>query len=449
MASTALSDPKMMEEHRDSLEVLTKKVERLANLVRASRHFIVFTGAGISTSAGIPDFRGPDGKWTREARGLTPLTGVSGVKAFPTLTHMSLVEMYNRSILKYVISQNCDGLHRRSGLPAKAISELHGNGNIEICEDCDERYFRDFICFRMAKRFDHFTGRFCHCGGRLLNSTIDFGQHLDPGPLELAEEHSSKADLHLALGSSLSVSPACDFPASTAQKVGGRLVICNLQKTPLTEMADFQIYAETDTVLGMLMEHLGIPVPPFRLLRRIIVGTVANAKPPCVFAKAVDVHNASLEIGILRAVDWDGSGIAAVARKETEAIVAAKHGAHSRVATGLDLSKLRPTFHFVGNYGEPPFQVQADLHSSVAVDVLMSFDPYELSWSCLRRTETADYMTAMDATVAGSSNNLYGQAHREYCIDGVIKKYGKSRHEAVQIVEQNARESIKKARAMC
>merc|ERR1711879_476241 len=121
--------------------------------------------------------------------------------------------------------------------------------------------------------------------------------------------------------------------------------------------------------MGVLMEHLGIPVPPFRLLRRIIVGT----KPPQVFAKAVDVHNVSLEVGIMRAVDWDGSGVPALARKETEAMVAAKHGAHSRVATGLDLSKLRPTFHFVGNYGEPSFQIQVDLHSSTAVDILISF----------------------------------------------------------------------------
>merc|ERR1719221_1164150 len=233
-----------MKEHRDKPDILAAKVERLANLVRASRHFVVFTGAGISTSAGIPDFRGPSGKWTREAQGLKPIAGVSAVNAFPTLAHMSIVELHKRGTLKYVISQNCDGLHRRSGLPADAISELHGNCNMEICEDCDERYFRDFKCDRMGKRFDHFTGRFCHCGGRLLNSTIDFGQCLDPAPLELAEEHSSKADLHLALGSSLTVSPACDCPASTARKLGGHLVICNLQKTPLTDMADFQIYAE-------------------------------------------------------------------------------------------------------------------------------------------------------------------------------------------------------------
>merc|ERR1719310_1187665 len=165
----------MMKERYDDEETLEMKIDMLAELIRTSRHMVAFTGAGISTSAGIPDFRGPQGKWTREAQGLKPLSGVAVVSALPTPTHMSLVELQHQGVLKYVISQNCDGLHRRSGLPAAAISELHGNGNLEICEDCGERYFRDFRCDRLKRTRDHFTGRLCHCGGRLLNSTIDFG----------------------------------------------------------------------------------------------------------------------------------------------------------------------------------------------------------------------------------------------------------------------------------
>merc|ERR1719161_3263158 len=111
-----------MEEQYDSDDVLEQKVARLADMVRSSKHFVAFTGAGISTSAGIPDFRGPEGKWTREARGLKPLAGVSVVDAFPTAAHMALVELHSRGVLKYLISQNCDGLHRRAGFPASAIS---------------------------------------------------------------------------------------------------------------------------------------------------------------------------------------------------------------------------------------------------------------------------------------------------------------------------------------
>jgi len=100
-----------------SKEDLEQKARQLADMIRQSKHFIVFTGAGISTSAGIPDFRGPEGAWTLQAQGrqcAAPTT--STLQAIPTATHMALVELQNRNILKYVVSQNCDGLHRRSGI---------------------------------------------------------------------------------------------------------------------------------------------------------------------------------------------------------------------------------------------------------------------------------------------------------------------------------------------
>merc|ERR1740139_1508381 len=174
-------------------------------------------------------------------------------------------------MVRHVISQNCDGLHRRSGLPACAISELHGNSNIEICENCGRRYFRDFKATRHTHTFDHFTGRFCTCSGRLLESTIDFGQTLPTKPLSRAEEESERADLHIVFGSSLTVSPACDMPAATAAH-GGKLVIVNLQKTPLTPKATLHIHATTDVVMESLMDRLQISIPGFRLQRRIIFG---------------------------------------------------------------------------------------------------------------------------------------------------------------------------------
>ena len=221
---------------------------------------VAFTGAGISTSAGIPDFRGPQvfafsnecrniilkpffthvqGKWTRQAQGKAPLSGTSSLCAIPTATHMGLVELLRLGKLKYLISQNCDGLHRRSGVPGTLISELHGNGNMEICESCGQSYFRDISCRRFVRSRDHFTARRCsrqECSAPLLEYTIDFGQCLPVAPLQLAESHSEKADLHIVFGSSLTVSPACDLPAETAQR-GGKLVIVNLQETPLDDLA--------------------------------------------------------------------------------------------------------------------------------------------------------------------------------------------------------------------
>lgn len=101
----------------EAADDLDLKAKQLADLIRQSKHFIVFTGAGVSTSAGIPDFRGPEGAWTLQAQGRQRTTAaVSTLQAIPTATHMALVELQNRGLMKYLVSQNCDGLHRRSGI---------------------------------------------------------------------------------------------------------------------------------------------------------------------------------------------------------------------------------------------------------------------------------------------------------------------------------------------
>jgi mono-ADP-ribosyltransferase sirtuin 6 len=106
-------------------EEIDQKARQIADLIRRSKHFIVFTGAGVSTSAGIPDFRGPEGAWTLQAQGRQRITAaVSTLQAIPTATHMALVELQNQGLLKYLVSQNCDGLYRRSGiLPVCSPSE--------------------------------------------------------------------------------------------------------------------------------------------------------------------------------------------------------------------------------------------------------------------------------------------------------------------------------------
>ncbi|KAL9007197.1 MAG: hypothetical protein Q9180_009727, partial [Flavoplaca navasiana] len=184
MASSA---PKVPEkEHHESLDSIDRKAKLLAEQIRKSKHLIAFTGAGISTSAGIPDFRGPDGVWTLKRQGrVRDLKAVNALQAIPTPTHMALVELQNRGILKYLVSQNCDGLHRKSGmLPVcllrlfpvldrvwlvltvacefqDRISELHGNSNREYCKDCGKEYIRDFRAVAAYEKtvHDHRTGR--------------------------------------------------------------------------------------------------------------------------------------------------------------------------------------------------------------------------------------------------------------------------------------------------
>ena len=115
MANTASKIAEV--EHQEAPAAVDKKAQALADRIRTSKHLVVFTGAGVSTSAGIADFRGPEGAWTLMAQGREhDLRSVDTLQAIPTPTHMALVELQNRGLLKYLISQNCDGLHRRSGI---------------------------------------------------------------------------------------------------------------------------------------------------------------------------------------------------------------------------------------------------------------------------------------------------------------------------------------------
>jgi mono-ADP-ribosyltransferase sirtuin 6 len=450
MAHTAISDAEMRQEHYDPPDVLSQKVERLAEMVRQSHHMVAFTGAGISTSAGIPDFRGPDGKWTRKAEGLEPLKGVTIVDAYPTLTHMSLVELLDRQILKFLISQNCDGLHRRSGIPARSISELHGNGWVEICEDCGLQHFRDFVCLRRIKEggakcpADHFTGRFCSCGGRLLNSTIDFGQNLPEMPLERARQNSIAADLHLALGSSLRVQPACDQPATTA-KQGGKLVIVNLQKTPLDDLATLRIFAKTDTVMEMLMARLSIPIPDFRLQRRVLV--CRNNSGGLWQAKAVDVHDPSIEMSHICAIDWNKQGLRPKALENPDIAICKARGGHRYRAVSDRLS-LDLKLYFMGHYREPPLDLQVDLSNAMLADIRLSFDPYACQWL----TTSQDFLEVSQLhvpsdTIAASRVPDYGQSHRNYCLDLVMRRRNCDLQTAAEIVDQRVASSKEEALA--
>lgn len=175
MADTAIKTEEEKKEYFDEPAVLEEKVNLLAEMVLTSQHFVTFTGAGISTSSGIPDYRsgfntvletgpgcwetaankqkykaaqkGKKGPGTSAAAGSKPANKgtlrTSIQKAYPSVTHMAMVELTERNHLKYIVSQNVDGLHRKSGIPAANISELHGNTNLEICEDCSREYLRD------------------------------------------------------------------------------------------------------------------------------------------------------------------------------------------------------------------------------------------------------------------------------------------------------------------
>jgi len=259
-----------------------KNAKKLATLIRSANHVIVFTGAGISTSAGIPDFRGPEGVRTLAEKGLAPKMGVATINALATTTHMSVAKLIERGYVKYLISQNVDGLHRKSGIHPDKMSELHGNNTLERCPLCNKEYIRDFKCIGFINKegkVDHRTLRKCAvpgCNGELVDSIINFGENLPEIPLDRAWENTKQADLCIVLGSSLTVTPAADMPKYVAKQKGANLVICNIGETALDKHAKFCVVASCDDLMEHVMKELDLEIPPFVIERRLQIEIVTT-----------------------------------------------------------------------------------------------------------------------------------------------------------------------------
>ncbi len=212
----------------------------LDELIRCSNSILVFTGAGVSTPSGIPDFRGPQGVWKRrqpvyyhdfmrsEAARIEhwdyKLEGWAAFRdAKPNAIHSSIVGLERAGKVRAVVTQNIDGLHRKAGTSPEKLIELHGTNSLVECQSCGalsdpEPHFREFAKTRKPP--------LCACGGYLKPATISFGQNLKNEVLERAEEAAHRVDLVLALGSSLSVNPAASIPLLAA-RLGAVYVIIN------------------------------------------------------------------------------------------------------------------------------------------------------------------------------------------------------------------------------
>ena len=237
---------------------------KLKHLIEKSKKLVFFTGAGISTNSGIPDFRGPKGVW----KTATPIyfqdfisskekrieswekkfsNELSIDSAKPNIGHYKLAEIMNRKEETHLITQNVDNLHQDSGIDNSKITELHGNSTYAKCLDCSKKYELTFL------REDFLATKeppVCNiCGGIIKTATISFGQAMPEEEMITAQKVSIKSDLFICLGSSLAVFPAADLPL-LAKETGANLVIINNEPTQMDHLSDLVINRDISEVLS-------------------------------------------------------------------------------------------------------------------------------------------------------------------------------------------------------
>ncbi len=246
---------------------MTDAEARLAEMIAAARRVAPFTGAGISTESGIPDFRSPGGVWSQfrpidfqtflsspqmRREGLTRFLkvreAVGPVK--PGRGHRALARLVAGGKAERIVTQNIDNLHQASGVAAERVIELHGNGSYAHCLACGERHELDWVAAELAAKPG--APACVVCGGMIKTATISFGQAMPAEAMRLANAEALACDLFLVIGSSLSVYPAAALPW-VAKRNGATLVIINHEPTELDHDADLVIKADIGDTLSAVI----------------------------------------------------------------------------------------------------------------------------------------------------------------------------------------------------
>lgn len=263
----------------DAADDFAEKARRAADILSRSKTAIAFTGAGLSTSAGLGDYRGKRGKWTLEDRGIDEKYTTVYEDLRPTFAHEAVAKLVEMGRLSYIVTQNADGLHHLSGIPYTKLSDVHGSAFTEFCPSCGARYVRDtyapedraedYFAGRLPgpvpkhiKRCrgcgsNHWTGRSCDkCGQPLRDTVVSFGDGLEECVLGPAFEAAGQADACLSLGSTMSIGPSNQVVAM--QK--GPLIACVRQDTEMDRLCaargGVRAYGDCDAFMRHLMKHL-------------------------------------------------------------------------------------------------------------------------------------------------------------------------------------------------
>lgn len=245
-------------------------LEAALALLKPKQRLLAFTGAGISTESGIPDFRGPNGVWTKidpseftfdkyvtnpETRKRSWQMRVSSgvLDAAPNDAHRALVELWNAGLLTGVVTQNIDGLHQAAGLPEDAVVELHGNVRTVDCLECGASWSTEQVIARVDAGEE--DPACTECGGIIKVSVISFGQAMPVREVELAQQWAGRCDAVLAIGSTLSVYPAAYIPLE-AKDAGAGYVIINQGPTEHDRIADVVVEGAAGEILTSLATRL-------------------------------------------------------------------------------------------------------------------------------------------------------------------------------------------------
>lgn len=243
-------------------------VSHLRDLINGARRIVPFTGAGISTECGIPDFRSPGGLWTKnrpipfddymasedardEAWRRRWAIDETFANARPGRGHLALASLYKSGKAPALITQNIDNLHQASGIAAQDVIELHGNTTYAVCMNCAQRHELPDIraTFEASGRAPD-----CSCGGVIKTATVSFGQPMPVAAMQRAQALASDCDLFLSVGSSLAVWPAAGIPL-LAKRNGATLVIVNREPTEFDEFADLVVRNDIGDALAAFVTH--------------------------------------------------------------------------------------------------------------------------------------------------------------------------------------------------
>ncbi|MHA1252690.1 MAG: SIR2 family NAD-dependent protein deacylase [Candidatus Helarchaeota archaeon] len=242
---------------------IEEKIDIAAKWIAASKHLVVFTGAGISTESGLPDYRGPNGVWTRRDKGLPPPKMAKPWNEIePNPAHYALVELQEMGILKFLISQNIDNLHLKSGIRQEMIAELHGNRELLRCLKCKRLIKKEEVgwTYKQVPGYDttlEIPGtRVCpYCNGRIVNSIVNFGEPVPEKELYNSIEHAKKCDVFFTIGTSLVVYPAAKLPAIAMQN-GAKVILLNKGETPYDDVVHLRISGNAGKIVPKIVEKV-------------------------------------------------------------------------------------------------------------------------------------------------------------------------------------------------